>query len=193
MKNFLNRVGLLIICIIEIAVGVIIVFNPEKIARTAILVAGIGLLVYGVISVISYIRTEPLIAATGLKLFKGLAALAAGLYFVFDSRSAYEMISVYSEVFGLILLLLGIYKIQSAVDMLRLRLRFWYVALVSAALSLIFAMVIFADPFRVPETLWLFIGVCVIVEGISDFITFLVGRITDRIEDEIEKEIAAEQ
>ena len=66
MKNFLNRVGLLIICIIEIAVGVIIVFNPEKIARTAILVAGIGLLVYGAISVISSYALSRLSPRRGL-------------------------------------------------------------------------------------------------------------------------------
>ena len=186
MKSFLNRIGLLIICILEILVGIIIVFNPVTFAKIVLITAGIGLAIYGVISIIMYIRTRPLMAATELRLFKGLTALAAGLVCALNSDGVYKLISEFSILFAIMLLLLGIYKIQTAVDMLRLKLQYWYVALVSALLSLAFAAVIFVDPFEAAKTLWLFIGVCVIVEGISDLITFLIGRVNDKIEVEIE-------
>lgn len=188
MKSFLNRVGLLIICLLEILVGVIIVFNPAHFAKAVLIVAGVGLIVYGVISIILYIRSEPLLAAAGFRLFKGLTALVAGLVCVLNTDGVYKLISGYFVLFGIMALLLGVYKIQTAADMFRLRLRYWYVALVSALLSLAFAAVIFVNPFKAADTLWLFIGVCVIVEGISDLITFLVGKITDKLEDELEDE-----
>ena len=77
---------------------------------------------------------------------------------------------------GILILVSGIGKIQWAVDMSRQKQKYWYLALISAALSLVFAALILTNPFSSTAVLWTFIAVSLIVEAVMDILTFIFGK-----------------
>lgn len=62
------------------------------------------------------------------------------------------------------------------VNIIRLKSKRWYLAAVSAALTLLCAAVILLDPFVVAEALWIFTAVTLIVEAVFDFVTIILNK-----------------
>lgn len=60
--------------------------------------------------------------------------------------------------------------------MLRLKHKYWFFALISAALSLILAVMIIANPFSSTAAMWVFIGVSMIVEAVMDVVTIIFEK-----------------
>ena len=79
-------------------------------------------------------------------------------------------------VYGVITLINGINKVQWAVDLLRLKQRFWFVSLIGAALTLVFGILILTNPFTTTAILWTFIAVTLIAEAAMDIVTFILAR-----------------
>ena len=64
---------------------------------------------------------------------------------------------------------------QFALDLLRRKNRKWYLALISAALSIACAAIILGNPFKTVVILWRFTGITLIVEAVVDIITLFVS------------------
>ena len=60
--------------------------------------------------------------------------------------------------------------------MVRTKQKYWFVALISAILTLAFAVLIVANPFSSTAFLWSFIGVTLIVEAVMDIVTFIFAK-----------------
>jgi len=78
--------------------------------------------------------------------------------------------------YGVLILVSGISKVQWAVDMLRQKQKYWFIALIGAVLSLVFAVLVLANPFSSTVVLWTFIAVSLIIEAIVDILAFIFGR-----------------
>ena len=70
----------------------------------------------------------------------------------------------------------GISKSQWAVAMLRRKPRSWYVAVIAAVLTLLFAVLSLMNPFSSSALLWIFIAVTLKLEGVVDLIALILGR-----------------
>ena len=70
---------------------------------------------------------------------------------------------------------MGVSKIQWAVDMLRFKQKYWFVAMLSSVLTTIFSILIIANPFASTSILWKFIAVSMIIEAVIDLISIIFG------------------
>ena len=78
-------------------------------------------------------------------------------------------------VYGVGILLAGLSKIQWAVDLLRMRRKRWFLAIISAVISIVCAGVIVSNPFTSSAILWMFAGISLIVEAVFDAAALIVG------------------
>ncbi len=179
MKKALDGIGFFVICVIEIIVGMVVLFDPQPFTRAVLLVVGIGLIAYGAIDIFAYFRSDPVVAAMGLRLTRGIITLGSGILLVAKPELISSILGTMVVVFGVSILVLGIYKIQAAVDMYRLGRRLWYVSLITALFSLAFAALILANPLFDKEAFVIFIGVCIVVEGVFDLVFFFASKSTD--------------
>ena len=76
----------------------------------------------------------------------------------------------------MLILVAGVSKLQKAVDMARVKQNYWFVALIGALLTLVFAILILANPFASTAVLWSFIGITLIVEAVMDVVTFIFAK-----------------
>ncbi len=170
-----NMIGILI-CLFEIAVGVLLMVNPVGFTSGIIVIAGIVLIVAGVISIIKYFRSDAVKAAVGQMLGKGLATLLFGAFCTAASEWFIATFPMLTLLYGIVILIVGLYKVQWAVDSLRLKKGKWYLQAISALLSIAFGCVIIENPFTSTVVLWNFTGITLIIESVFDLIALFLSN-----------------
>ncbi len=160
----------------EIIAGVLLLINPVRFTTSIIMIAGVALLVMGLMEVVNYFRTAPGKGRPGRSLAMGLLYFLAGGFCLIRTEWFLITFPVLSVLYGVIVLVAGITKIQVMVDMLRVKNGKWFWAAIDAVLSIICAIVILRNPFSSAVALWIFAGISLIVEGILDIIILFMGR-----------------
>lgn len=173
MSVFKKSVADFALCLVELVAGILLLLDPIRFTSTVLIGGGVVLIALGVIEVVNYFRTDARIAAFGQMLTKGLVLLLIGVFCTVQWRWFLVTFPVWTMVYGIVILLTGVSKIQVTVDMLRLKSSRWGWAAVNAALTLICAVVILRSPFASTEVLWMFTGVALVAVGVFDLVVLL--------------------
>lgn len=171
MRAIQKNGGSILMCVLEILVGVLLLLDPTGFTSAIIIAAGAALILYGVICIVRYFRADAAEGALRQSLFKGLLLLLGGLFCVLRSRWFVDTFPLLTILYGIGLLISGIGKIQWTADMIRFGRKRWYLPAISAALSLIFAAIILCSP----TALWSFLGIVLIVEAVFDIVAIALG------------------
>ncbi len=179
MKTLKLNGNAIIMCIIELAAGILLLVDPVGFTSGIIIAAGIALMVDGLLNVIRYFRSSPAEAAAGQLLMRGLLALLAGAFCTFNSEWFIVTFPIITILYGIAVLIGGLIKVQFAADLLRAKNSKWWWGAISAAISIICALVMIGDPFSSTVALWWFIGISLIAEAVFDVITLIVSSRTN--------------
>ncbi len=175
--EFLKRnFNVILVCLLEVLVGVLLLVNPVGFTSVIIMAVGAVLLVGGVLCVIGYFRSNPMEAALRGTLAKGLAMLLAGGFLVLKPTWIIEKFPILTILYGIVILFGGLYKIQWFADALRMKTGKWLFHAIDAVVSLFCAFVILADPFASTVVLWMFIGASLIVGAVLDAVVLFFSK-----------------
>ena len=169
MDKFKKILGKLVLCACEVAVGVVLLTNPEGFTKLTVTALGILFCVLGALSAIRYFSEDPEEAALSQELTRGLIALSLGIFLVYKSDWIVRS-------FMPITVFYGIAELQWTVDMIRLHRGMWQTTGVAAVLSIAIAIVVFVSPFRVRDTLWTFTAIALIITGVVDGVSALLSQ-----------------
>ena len=160
----------------EVIIGILLLVNPIGFTSGIIIAFGIVLMIMGIHKTVKYFRTEPEEAAVGQILVKGLLMLLAGAFCAFNSHWFIATFPVLTLVYGVVILITGITKIQWTIDIIRMKRSKWFWEAISAAISIVCGVVIITSPFSTTAVLWMFIGISLIVEAVFDMIGSILGN-----------------
>lgn len=175
MKKLSGSLGVIIMCLCEILAGVLLLINPVKFTAGIIIGLGWVLIALGIVSAVSYFRTVPVQAAKEQKLVKGLCLMLLGAFCAFRSGWFIAAFPLLSMAYGVAMLLTGIIRVQWTVDSLRLKTGRWYWLALGAAVTLILAAAILANPFSTTVLMWNFVAVSLIIEAALDIMTLILN------------------
>ncbi len=176
MEKLKHMSGKLILCVCEVAVGIVLLTAPESFTKLVVTAAGILFCVLGVLAVISYFGADPEEAALSRQLTRGLISLCVGVFLIYKAGWIVRSFMPITLFYGIASLLTGIVKLQWTVDMIRLHRGMWQTTAVAAVLSIVIAIVVFASPFRVRNTLWTFTAIALIITGVVDGASALMSQ-----------------
>ena len=162
--------------IAEVIIGILLLVNPIGFTSGIIIAFGIVLMIMGISTTNKYFRTEPEEAAVSQILVKGLLMLLAGAFCAFNSHWFIATFPVLTLVYGVVILITGITKVQWTIDIIRMKRSKWFWAAISAAISIVCGVVIITSPFSTTAVLWMFIGISLIVEAVFDMIGSIYGN-----------------
>lgn len=172
--RYLRRNGKTILSgILELLVGILLFINPEGLTNVIFKGIGIVLLFCGAFCAVQYFRTEPMRAVLEQNLFKGLLMLLVGCCLTFYTGVLGTVFAELARVYGLVILIAGIMKIQQTVDLLRLKVRFWFLSVLGALAALVFAGLLLFYPFETTGALWQLAAISLIVEAVLDIVLLL--------------------
>lgn len=167
-------VCLLVACIIEIVIGILLLINPIGFTGAIVVVAGLALIVWGVLRGIRYFKADPVQASQQQELAKGLGAVLLGGICVFEFNWLAVATPLLGTAYGLAILAAAVFKTQRAVDLLRLKRQFWYIAGIGALVALVMGFIIILNPFPT-DFLWGFIAVTLLVTGVIDVVALCLS------------------
>jgi len=162
--------------LVEVIIGILLLVNPIGFTSGIIIAFGVVLIIMGIHKTVKYFRTEPEEAAVSQILVKGLLILLAGAFCAFNSHWFIATFPVLTLMYGVVILITGITKVQWTVDIIRMKRSKWFWAAISAAISILCGIVIITSPFSTTAVLWMFIGISLIVEAVFDMIGSIFGN-----------------
>lgn len=177
MKKTKGNLNSIILCLFEIVVGILLLINPVGFTAGIITAAGIALMVIGLISVIKYFKADAAEAATGQYLLKGLTMLLLGAFCTFKTQWFIASFPALTILYGAVVLVTGLGKVQLTVDMIRAKSKKWFLAVISAVISIACGIVILNNPFTSTTVVWMFIAITLIVEAAVDLVTIIIRGI----------------
>ncbi len=187
MKNLKKSASNLIICILEILVGILLLIDPVRFTESIIITVGVVLIVIGVFYVLRYLHQDIEVAIISQTLAKGLVSIAAGAFCTFQANWFINTFPMITMLYGVVVLMFGLVKVQWTADMLRMKLAKWYLPAVSAVISIVCGAIILSDPFVSTEILCIFTGVSLIVEAVMDILVLCLGGLKEAMEKKEEK------
>ena len=152
-KNW-SLTGMSLAAIVFYAVcGLLLLLLPTEALAIANYAIAALLLVMGVVCVIGYFRGSVIIGQFG-----------------------FLLASLLPVIWGVSLLIGGFGKIQFAADLRRFGDRRWWTLLLGAFLSFALGILCLANPIYIAQTIFVFIGICLLAEAVLDLVTLLMVR-----------------
>ncbi len=190
MKTTKQKIAGVIYCILQSLVGVLLLINPVGFTAGIIIAIGIFLIVIGISSIIKYFKATIDEAAKGQNLTKGLISVLFGLFGIFGKEWLMLAFPVITILYGVIMLIIGVSKIQLVADTIRRKEKRWFLGIISAVITLTCAVVVIMNPFSSTAAIWMFTGISIIVDAIFDLVAIFFVKDTDKhaVKEEVESE-----
>lgn len=171
-----SKASIIILSLCEAIVGILLMVNPVGFTTGIIIFLGLVLLILGITNVVQYFRATPQAAVIKQNLSHGLIEILAGLFCVLKSGWFIATFPILTILYGIGTLMIGITKVQWTVDKIRLKIKKWFWTALSAALTIVCAVIILCNPFSSTAVLWTFIAVILIVEAAIDIIAAIFSK-----------------
>lgn len=175
MKKLDKQIKSMILCIAELLIGMLLLIKPVGFTSIIIIGAGLGLIVKGLMDVVRYFRTSAKEASLQEGLSNGLICLLVGAFCAFQSQWLMQAVSFSGIIYAVLIMLLGVEKIQNAVDARRLGRKSWFYPAISAGIAIVSVVTIFINPFSVERNLLIFAGSVLIAEMVIDVISLVMS------------------
>lgn len=176
MKKVISGNSSLFMSIIEIILGVLLLIKPVEFTSGIIVGFGVVMIAMGLFQIIKYFRTPAAEASEKGLLTKGLLFVVLGVFCVLKSGWIISTFPVITALYGVLIFVTGISKLQQSVDMIRIKQKFWFIALISAVVTLAISVIVILNPFTSTVVLWRFIGITLILQAVIDLITFFFSK-----------------
>lgn len=173
MKAILAALPRVLLCLIQLLVGILLLIDPVLFTQGIIICSGVALALLALWSILGYFRANAATAARDQKLFRGLCLLLAALFCMFRAQWFIATFPVLALLYGAVILATGLMRVQWTVDALRLKNGRWLWHAIGAGLALVLSAVILLNPFAT-TVLWIFAGVSLIAEALVDVITLVL-------------------
>ena len=177
MKLWRVTLPLALLILFELAVGILLFVEPEGFTTGIIVGFGILMLAVAAFNLVRFLHERRTTGqGSALALFIGVLTLLVGCLCAFGSGLVKGIFAVAAMIYGVILLVAGVFKFVTYIDR---RQNGWHppvLSLVGALLSVLLGLLILINPFEAANAVWMVAGVALIVEAVFDLMS-LVGNI----------------
>lgn len=166
VKNFSK--SYIFLSALYVALGIVLLAWPALSVKMIGIGIGIVMLVLGITYAIIYFTKDNLKGFLQMDLVIGIVCLAFGVFILLNQSF---LTTVLPFAMGIILLLGAVVKIQSSLNMKRLLYKKWYLMLAAALIIVALAVILLCNPFSQERHMLLYIGVCLILDGLTNLIS----------------------
>lgn len=166
VKEF--RKSYILVSALYVVLGVVLLVWPTTSVKMICYGLGIAMLVLGITYGVIYLTKDNLSGFLQMDLVIGIICLAFGVFILLNPAF---LASVLPFAMGIILLLGAVVKLQSAFNMKRLNFSKWYAALICAILIIVLGIVLLCNPFGNERFMILYIGICLVLDGMTNLVS----------------------
>lgn len=178
-----------VVSLLYLVLGICLLAVPDAAKRTVCYFAGAMLIVSGLVQIINYF----LYSVVRFGFLWGIIDVFAGIFIV-SSADIFAQTEIFALLFGILLVGKSIFEFQTAADMKRFGVKFWWAETAYAALLLVLGVVLLFDPFGAERALFVYLGVCSLLNGILGFaVNFFVSGKIKKVKHTVVRELDSDQ
>lgn len=176
--------------IITLAAGLLLVCWPAAVAKTIVIVLGSLIAAAGIVSLIMSMAGKWKEEKTSLLTMNAIVDIVIGLVvIIFNTFFA----SIIMYLFGILLLIFGLSEVVNLLQTNKKTKVSWSL-FVGPIITTLCGIIIFFNPFKTLEWLFIFFGISLLIYSLSEFIsTFKVRRLLKAIQKEEEARVAVSE
>lgn len=194
MEKFKKMLPALLMILFELAVGVLLLIDPERFTTAVFITFGIVLIVCAILMLIRYLRERKAAAedttgksrASTLTLIASITTFLFGAVFAFGSSMLYGITGLLLVFYGAVMIVKGIFKIADYFTLKSEGFGASALRLVIGILSILVGGLIVFNPFGALDVVFTVAGVYLIVEAVLDIIALILSaRLSKTVEVEV--------
>ena len=165
--KFIQRIKIAysIISVGLILLGLFFVFFPVDSAYTICYAVGIISIVFGIIKLMGYFSHDVYRLAFQFDLAIGIAMMVCGIVLLVRPK---VFISLVPVIIGILVLVDGLFKIQTAIDSKKFGLKKWWISLSLGIASGLIGISLILKPFEGNKILMILLGITLIIDGVQN-------------------------
>ena len=144
--------------------GIIMLIFPSNISDTICYFIGSVIIIYGIISLITYSKVEEDNFFNKILLIISLACIVFGIFMIAKPKT---FVSIIPFTAGIFIFVESISKLKEAIRLKKDGYKNWWIVLLFFIELLIFALILLINPFKVIEVTIRFIGLIFIINALS--------------------------
>lgn len=167
--------------LLYIVLGIVALVIPETMERILGYLIGVVLIVWGAVSMISYLLRDAHQNYYHNDFLHGLIGIAAGILVLSQVKLIISLIPV---LLGILILISGCSKLQDVIDMKRMEYGNWIAMLVFAVINVSLGILLVCNPFQSALLLFRLLGAGLIFSGVTDcaITVYFAGKIRKYLE-----------
>ncbi len=175
MKSILQKIkwNSLITALLCLAIGVVLLVWPDISSKVFCMALAVVLVFIGLFYTLAGLFSGESNLYYRGSLVAGILLLVIGVWILKDPEKILELVPV---LVGVVILIHGIINLKDALRLMRMRYDKWWIALVFALLTVIFAVLLIFNPFGTLQMLVRVLGVALIYDGLSDL--WIISRLS---------------
>ena len=170
MKTLRHSLPSVLMILFEFAAGIVLFKNPEGFTRTVIRLFGIVVLVIGIVYLFRFLRAKKDGLNLVFTLCISVVSLIVGVIFSFKPDMIIELITAVALVYGIILVISGIYKISWYAQAKKEGFPLPKSSLISGLLAIVLGVIIAVFPKNAAMSVWQVAGIALIVAAVVDLL-----------------------
>ncbi len=177
MRAFLNKikVSYLLTSLLYIALGLLIILRPSLTGTILCFIFGGILLLYGAVTIISFLVHEGRSGSYRFELVIGVVTAALGILFLVNPTF---VLSIFPVILGIYIIVDAFLNLGRAAELHRMDYGRWWIVLLLSLVSMALGVLVFVRPLFLADFIIQIIGGVLIYSGVTDLWSlFMVGRV----------------
>lgn len=175
MKTLKANFRTILLIVFEAAVGILLFVKPEAFTTTIIVTFGIVMLILGVINLVRFLRDRKDGISNAPAIITAVISLILGVFGTFFSGFIIGLIAAVAVIYGIILIVSGVYKLQSYFEVKKAGFPVSKVCVVSGVIAVILGIVVVVYPKDAVFSVWMLTGIMMFTEAVIDVIALLLA------------------
>lgn len=174
MKILKDNIQTILFIVFEAVVGILLLTNPEAFTRTVIILFGIVLFVIGVICLVRFLNDRKRPVNNPLALIISVISLVFGAVCMFFSGAIIGLITAIAIIYGVILLIAGVCKIQNYFQSKKSGLAVSKVSIISGIIAIVLGIIVAVYPKSAAFSVWIVAGIVLLVNAAVDILSLIL-------------------
>ena len=175
--------SIIVMAIAYIVLGVVLIMYPSQVQKLISYILAFALIAMGIVNLIQYTRLDTNQIVNSYDLVLGFSTMIGGILIIINVERFEQLVFI---VMGFMILVSGVMKLQSSVNLMRLRSTSWQVPFAMAMIGIVYGIIMLINPFGAGGFFFAMMGIGFILSGITDIIVSVMfsvrlKKVTDLI------------
>ncbi|MBR1874152.1 MAG: DUF308 domain-containing protein [Eubacterium sp.] len=162
--------SIIVLALAYVVLGVVLILYPVQTQTAVTYILAIALIAMGIINLIQYARLDATALVNSYDLVIGFSGIIGGILIIINIEKFAQMLWI---ALGFMVLISGVLKLQSSVNLMRLKSTSWHIPFALALINIVFGVIMLIDPFS-DELFLIMLGIGFIFSGVTDIIVTLM-------------------